>query len=206
MIKLTLTILAGLSLAACPENNDKAGSRDPDASTPDASAPGDASASTDAGASTDASASTDAGSERASLELQGVAKLKQCGLYEAEGDPNQYSVEDDYDVCVVQCTLSAPCSQLKQLVCEERENTFTRCIDGCNDAPIDGFKCHDGARIPHAALCDLVDDCEGGEDEASCGTFVCTDGEIIPASSARCDWIEDCVDGSDELGCMLSCP
>jgi len=199
MNKLFLNLAATFLLIGCPDE------RDPEPADGGADAAFDGSvATTDAGL--DAGADTGAPSDRESLEQQTVAKLKQCGLYELEGDANQYSVEDTYDVCVAHCTLSASCDLMKQLVCAERFNSFTQCLVDCDDAPSDGFRCADGSRIPHAGLCDLLEDCPDGEDETSCGQFVCSDGEIIPTRSARCDWYEDCGDGSDELGCMLNCP
>lgn len=217
MNKNVLHLAALLLLCGCPDEPNPPGSMTDGAADADAGGDAGGDTRTDAGvdasgdarvdARTDASASTvgDAGSEDVSLEERTIAKLKQCGLYEAEGAPNQYSVEDAYDVCVAQCTLGASCAAMKQLVCEDRDSGFTDCLDGCDDAPRDGFRCTDGSRIPHAALCDLFPDCANDEDERACGEFVCADGEIIPARSARCDWIEDCLDGSDERGCMLVC-
>lgn len=200
MNKLTIK-LAMLSLltGGCPDEGPTANH---DAASPLA-APD---AGADSGPGSDAASEASVPAASASLEQRSVAKLKECGLYEAEGDADQYSIQDGFDVCVANCTLSATCAQMKQLICEERENNFARCLIGCEDPPPDGFRCADGSRIAHAALCDLLEDCPDGEDEQRCGQFICHDGEVLPASSARCDWIEDCLDGSDELGCALSCP
>ena len=179
----------------------------------DAMAPAPA---TDAAASPDARASSDAGAGRtpeagasatgdSELERQHIEKLKACGMYEPSIDPAEYSVQDEYDRCFARCVIASSCPQLTGLVCEDAENALYDCLVACPEVPSDGFRCRDGSRIPHAALCDLVPDCEDEEDESGCGEFRCMNGEILPAKSARCDYIEDCLDGSDERGCAFSC-
>jgi Low-density lipoprotein receptor domain class A len=195
-----------LLMSACPEDSPSIPSPRPSA---------DASTATDAGMpATDAAArSTDAAGPvdpspadpYAELAARQLAKAKACGFYEPSADPDIYLVLDAYDACLATCVIDAPCARLTGMLCDALES-FT-CWDDCEleGVPADGYRCRDGTRIPHAYLCDFEADCQGGEDEASCGEYRCASGETLPNSMARCDYIADCADESDELGCSLSC-
>jgi Low-density lipoprotein receptor domain class A len=139
------------------------------------------------------------------LERQYIDKLKACGMYEPSVDPAEYRIRDEFDRCMGRCALAAGCPQLVSLACDEDDSPLLTCLLACPDPPSDGFRCRDGSRIPHAALCDLVPDCPAEEDESGCGEFRCADGEVLPAKSARCDYFDDCEDGSDERGCTFQC-
>jgi hypothetical protein len=139
------------------------------------------------------------------LQQMVIDKLKMCGAYEPSADPNSYTIEDEFDRCTGRCILAASCALYKPAICDEDDNTLTRCVEKCPDPPLDGFHCEDGSIIAHAGVCDLYEDCPQGEDEQNCGEFRCADGEVIAAASARCDTLEDCEDGSDERGCTLTC-
>jgi hypothetical protein len=146
-----------------------------------------------------------AGSADLELERMTVEKLKACRAYEPLADPKSYSVEDELDRCAARCFLDASCEAIQTFACGGDELALIHCAEACDSAPADGFRCSDGTRIAHAALCDQFEDCPNGEDEKKCGEYRCSDGEVIPAAGVRCDWIEDCGDGSDERGCAIDC-
>jgi hypothetical protein len=201
-LALALSLISGA--AGCDDDNtsDEPG----DASAEAAHASNDAAATiADAGSPLADSGSTGSATDRALQEMT-IAKLKTCGAFEPSADPSTYAIEDEFDRCIGRCLLTASCSEFKALACDEDENALARCADKCPDPPADGFRCNDGSRIAHAALCDLFDDCESGEDELNCGQYRCKNGEIVPAKSARCDSNLDCEDGTDESGCSFVCP
>lgn len=169
----------------------------PEAGTLDAGVTGTPDSAVDAG-----------GGARAALTQETLSKFMSCGAYESSLGPAAYSIEDDFDECVARCTVANSCAELKTVLCWDDtrdENGLTRCIERCDQAPQDGFRCGDGTRVAHAFRCDYLEDCADGSDEANCGQFRCMDGEVLPNASARCDYVEDCDDGSDELGCALRC-
>lgn len=169
--------------------------------------PGDAGLDRAALAPVESGVTADAARPAADLELErrAIEKFKMCGMFEPSAAQTQYSIEDEYDRCAARCALTASCAEIASSVCDQADDAFTDCLLDCPDPPADGYRCRDGSRIPHAALCDLVPDCAGREDESGCGQHRCANGELIPASSARCDYIEDCADGSDERGCAFTC-
>jgi hypothetical protein len=137
-----------------------------------------------------------------------VARLRECDIL-SPGEYNDHEIQDDFDRCLARCTIEARCQDL-EAICSERlsSNAFFTCSFDCEDSTFaDQFECDDGARIPHSSLCDLVEDCDGGEDEGrpDCGTYTCDDGEVLLASEVKCDGVEDCGDGSDEKGCATFC-
>jgi hypothetical protein len=217
----TFTLLLSAFIAACPDpDHPEPGDARSPASWSDAGSLRDASPNHDARPLDDAEMDrgpltpleggvlADAARPAADLELErrAIEKLKMCGMFEPSVDAAQYNVEDEYDRCTARCLLAAACAQIASTVCDDADNALANCVLDCPDPPSDGFRCRDGSRIPHAALCDLFPDCAGEEDESGCGQFRCADGDSIPARSARCDYVEDCADGSDEQGCAFSCP
>ncbi|XP_045130066.1 basement membrane-specific heparan sulfate proteoglycan core protein-like isoform X13 [Portunus trituberculatus] len=66
------------------------------------------------------------------------------------------------------------------------------------------FTCKSGKVICDVQLCDDINDCPGGDDEAGCGCkegqFLCDDVKCQD-ESMKCDGIPDCVDGTDESNC-----
>lgn len=181
----------------------------------DAAASGEAGpladATAEAGAGGDSGPTAEAGAEAGplasdlDLERRGIEQAKACGFYEPSQDPAGYVVQDEFDRCLTRCWLAASCAEIDAYLCEDALNALDRCIVECPLQPLDGFRCADGSRIPHALVCNLEADCPDDEDEMNCGEFRCSNGERIPASSARCDGWEDCLDGSDERACASSC-
>lgn len=61
-----------------------------------------------------------------------------------------------------------------------------------------GTRCADGTEIYVADVCNGIENCTEGEDEARC--FECSSHQKIRAAE-HCDGFVDCRDGSDEAGC-----
>lgn len=67
------------------------------------------------------------------------------------------------------------------------------------------FRCHNNRCLSAGRLCDDVNDCGDGSDEANCSCasdihFQCKAGPCI-LKKFRCDNDPDCPDASDEMGC-----
>jgi hypothetical protein len=161
-------------------------------SAPDAEVGRDSAAGPDAGAATD-------------LAARLLDKRKSCRVFDDKADPSTYAVVDAFDVCIAQCWITASCGEVRASFCTDTETSFWRCLAACDEHPADGFECGDGQRIPHADVCNTVDDCSDGADEHACGSYLCKDGTTVPSSHLRCDLMFDCADRSDELGCAFSC-
>jgi hypothetical protein len=229
MNKLIATmVMHAALLAACrdpdPPTSEDAGSAVavPEGGSPlDASSGADAAdsgeaapradARTEAGPGSDtvptAEAGVEAGQPASDLDLErrAIEQAKACGFYEPSQDPVAYAVRDEFDRCLTRCWLAASCADIDDYLCEDALNALDRCVSQCPWQPPDGFRCADGSLVPHALVCNLEADCPDQEDEVDCGEFRCSNGERIPASSARCDGWEDCLDGSDERACASSC-
>lgn len=142
------------------------------------------------------------------LVNQATAKFKECDLFVPDVDDQDSTIEDDYDRCAAKCVIAASCDELKDLRCSEQpdfENPLLACVFECPESPADGYACSDGAKIPHAALCDGDEDCADGADEKDCKGHVCADGEKLELESVACDGFADCADGSDEAECAGVC-
>jgi len=68
-----------------------------------------------------------------------------------------------------------------------------------------------GRCLARHQVCDGLQDCEGGQDEAGCGfpsceegEFACLKGRCIP-EEWKCDGRSDCSEGEDEVACASSC-
>ena len=77
----------------------------------------------------------------------------------------------------------------------------------CDEGYCDGvFICADGGEIEAGEVCDFIEDCGDGSDEAANLCFgdeelyECEDGTLIPLEFV-CDTEDDCEGGEDELGC-----
>ena len=63
----------------------------------------------------------------------------------------------------------------------------------------DYFACNTSSCIDYSKVCNLVDDCGDGSDEASCGNhFMCTTKEQYLPINQKCDGVVNCLDFSDE--------
>ncbi len=142
------------------------------------------------------------------LVNQATAKFKECDLFIPGVDDKDTAIEDDYDRCAAECVIASSCDELEDLRCSDQpdfENPLLACVFQCPEAPADGYACVDGAKIPHAALCDGEQNCADGADEQDCQGYECADGEKLELESVECDGFEDCADGSDEAECAGVC-
>lgn len=137
-----------------------------------------------------------------------IAKTKECKIYTgpAANSVND-TVQDDFDRCVGECFLKAPCEELKLVTCsiKAEDAPVALCIQGCSTMPKDGFACDDGTMLAHLFVCDGFQHCFNAEDERDCMGFTCANGQATSHDEAKCDGTEDCPDGSDELDCPDVC-
>ncbi len=142
------------------------------------------------------------------LGEEAVAKLKECGVYSAPQNPEEDSLQDEFDRCVARCLIEeGNCDVVQALQCDEDPPTgdpLVRCLVDCPLDPADGFEC-DGQRIPFALVCDGSRDCPKAEEEQNCEPYVCENGEKVVGKDLRCDNVAQCRDGSDEDGCPFTC-
>ena len=140
-------------------------------------------------------------------------KLRGCELV-SEGELDCWPFEnDDYRACIVECVRPASCEDIFAQTCDDIDNEFALCLDDCLLTAFASVRCGDDSRVSIDRVCDGVNDCNDGADEARCDEpepqFVCDDGERV-ALDGRCDGSSDCRDGSDEAGCpsyaMTVCP
>ena len=77
----------------------------------------------------------------------------------------------------------------------------------CTSGLVCGGRC-----LARSQVCDSLQDCEDGQDEADCGfpscqqeEFSCLKGRCLPGEW-KCDGKPDCSQGEDEVACAASCP
>lgn len=123
------------------------------------------------------------------------SRLRDCDLL-STGPVNELLVPDtDNARCIGECLTEASCPQLSGFVCGDTSLT-EQCRDQCSPSAA----CADGAEIPIRLVCNGMNNCADGRDEADCETFTCDDGTSIP-SGLRCNYNRECADGTDEQGC-----
>ena len=127
-------------------------------------------------------------------------KLRSCGLL----GQGEWPFDPQLDLrCESLCILAASCDDLETVLCDYLPvQSLENCFDLCTS---DDISCGDGTKAPGFSACDLVSDCESGEDESHCETFRCKDDGQIIGSYYLCDGAADCSDGSDEEDCALLC-
>ncbi|ESO99179.1 hypothetical protein LOTGIDRAFT_142042, partial [Lottia gigantea] len=97
----------------------------------------------------------------------------------------------------------------KSLVC----NGVSNCLNGrdesveiCGCLPNE-YQCNDTHCIDLIKRCDTFNDCEDGNDEESCETFVCPDNfykcdnHFCIPRELECNFVDNCGDNSDEIRC-----
>lgn len=76
-------------------------------------------------------------------------------------------------------------------------------LTGCNTTRF--HDCGDGVSVGRGLVCDGVEDCWNGSDEAGCAgeaRFDCGNGMLIDVFRV-CDGLDDCFNGADEERCFL---
>lgn len=68
------------------------------------------------------------------------------------------------------------------------------CTDGCT-----GFRCRDGKCLDSTAMCNMLVECAGSEDEINCTCADFLKAQLLHGK--LCDGIVDCWDYSDENDC-----
>ncbi|MDB4972699.1 MAG: hypothetical protein JWN48_1040 [Myxococcaceae bacterium] len=161
-----------------------------------------------AAAPADAGTSADAGADSADEQLRArvLAKLRACQIV-GPGEFFVRPIRDTLDRCVAGCTLDASCSSISTLLCASMQSSpLAGCQANCTRPSYpDGFECDGDRAVPYAAVCDAYKDCRDGTDQSSCGSFLCTNGTLLPSAYTRCDGKRSCADGSDEEGCAWFC-
>ena len=122
----------------------------------------------------------------------------------------------------VPCALNhSKCYDIKKLCMYDHDNldNLAFCRNGghlrdcswieCTNA----FKCHQSYCIPFRKVCDGITDCVYGDDETSCGNYICTGlmkchGNSMCVHPVEvCDNVQHCPAGDDEMLCHLQqCP
>ena len=128
--------------------------------------------------------------------------LESCGVLPG-GSMTSCMDRTAQQACEKTCLADASCTDAVAFLCEgEEAESVVSCLEACQSES-DSFPCADGTLVPSFFLCDDVNDCDDGSDEADCA-FQCKRGGTVPYSST-CDGTDDCSDGSDEDGCGPTC-
>uniref|UniRef100_A0A0L8HUC8 Uncharacterized protein n=1 Tax=Octopus bimaculoides TaxID=37653 RepID=A0A0L8HUC8_OCTBM len=88
----------------------------------------------------------------------------------------------------------------------ECSNGFDESVKTCGCLPHE-FQCNETNCVDLVKRCDTVQDCDAGEDEVNCESYVCPvhrtkcKNYLCVPSTAMCNFIDDCGDNSDEENC-----
>ncbi|XP_029633576.2 G-protein coupled receptor GRL101 isoform X2 [Octopus sinensis] len=88
----------------------------------------------------------------------------------------------------------------------ECSNGFDESVKTCGCLPHE-FQCNETNCVDLVKRCDTVQDCDAGEDEINCESYVCPvhrtkcKNYLCVPSTAMCNFIDDCGDNSDEENC-----
>ena len=133
-----------------------------------------------------------------------IDKLRSCGLL-TEGTVNSPDDDEPEAECFLKCYTKASCDDLEIAMCTDTPpQSMQLCLAQCQNVAGD-FECADGSdTISQEWVCDCIDDCDDGSDEANCPAdtcFECADGSDTVSKHSVCDCSDDCTDGSDEANC-----
>nr|XP_054748066.1 suppressor of tumorigenicity 14 protein homolog [Lytechinus pictus] len=95
-------------------------------------------------------------------------------------------------------TTRPPSTAVHALMSTEAKSTITKAPVICEDS---GFACNDGKCIKQEYRCDVIKDCDEGEDEDSCTDIKNSCDGFESTDRFVCDGRMDCPDGSDEDNC-----
>lgn len=141
-----------------------------------------------------------------------------CGVYDGFGGSDAvFACLEDAVVAATACLTGLACDEFDAAdVCYEAYNEAAAMCGGPNKEAegqvalqCEGgaaFMCTSGDQVPAFYVCDMVQDCADGSDEAKdeC-IFTCMSGEEVPIF-AKCNGEPDCMDMSDEPAeCYFMC-
>ncbi len=132
-------------------------------------------------------------------------KLADC---DTSGDYYLYCYGDTftYDKCMADCFQAASCDDAMASACNlDAMNDFYTCWNDCSETAY--FICEDGSEVPEYSVCDEVEDCADGTDEAGCPMpteYECPDDAgTFYTEADRCDEFNSCatLPSADEANC-----